>query len=82
MNKFSLCGFSGGAKVALVAGMNEQGIFLHCLLRSRIAPQQISALPPALGFAGVRDLNYTEVIETDEALQEKEIFSLNSKVEW
>jgi len=82
----SLCGFSGGAKVALVAGMNMQGISSIVYCGAGLPAQQISALPPGLGFVGVRDLNYTEVIETDEALQAKKnphsIVQWNGKHEW
>jgi hypothetical protein len=48
--------------------------------------QNTATIPPALGFAGVRDLNYTELIECDEALQQKNsphcLVEWNGKHEW
>lgn len=58
-----LCGFSGGAKVALVAPGNMKGVsgVVHC---GAGLPDGIPApTVPTYGVTGNRDMNYSEVIE-------------------
>ena len=79
--KVSLAGFSGGAKVALVAAANNNSdvcSVIYC--GASISFDRINQLPPALGFAGEKDLNYTEVMSSAPALDEKKIF--HSVIEW
>jgi len=81
----SLAGFSGGAKAAMVAASEMQGI--HTLVYCGAGFKEIpSPLPPALGITGIRDMNYTEVKETDRQVEKAgtghAIIEWNGKHEW
>jgi hypothetical protein len=57
----SLCGFSGGAKIALVAG-NQITQFRSIIYCGAALPvQSLHINTPLLGIAGRKDMNYTEV---------------------
>jgi hypothetical protein len=79
-SRISLAGFSGGAKVALVAASNHSELLTVIYCGAVIPFDGITRLPPALGMAGQRDLNYTEVGYSSRELYEKKIH--NSFVEW
>lgn len=80
VKQLSLAGFSGGAKVALVNGINLPGI--HSIIASGAAlpPGSTAYCPPVLGFAGFMDMNYTEVISFLESLPEDTV--QHALVEW
>jgi len=59
--KISLCGFSGGAKVALLTGAENTSIsnIIYCGASIDFHPNHPLNI---LGFAGKRDMNYTDVV--------------------
>lgn len=58
----SLAGFSGGAKAALAAASQHREIASVLYCGAAFPPGSIRTLPPSLGFAGLQDMNYTEVV--------------------
>ncbi len=84
-NQISLAGFSGGAKVVLMASSQMTSI-LSIVYCSAGLPQLPQQLPPALGITGLKDMNYTEVVETDQQLEsnhiEHSLIEWNGKHEW
>lgn len=62
------CGFSGGAKVALLSAAESPGIkrVIYCGAAVPIDPTHPLSL---LGFAGTKDMNYTDVVAFDRGLQ-------------
>jgi len=75
----SIAGFSGGAKATLVAA-TEIPPLLSIIYCSAGIPELPQQLPPALGITGLKDMNYTEVIETDKQLEKKHL--QHSLIEW
>jgi tetratricopeptide (TPR) repeat protein len=81
----ALCGFSGGSKVAINAIGADAAI-------SRLiyagAVTQLSASHPIhiLGFAGVRDMNYTDLLAFDESIRSSSpgaaLVEFDGKHEW
>lgn len=63
-----LCGFSGGAKVALYNGMQQSNIstVIYCGAAIDINPPANMKL---LGFVGKKDMNYTDVVQFERGLQ-------------
>jgi hypothetical protein len=83
--EISFAGFSGGAKAAMVAA-SEMPI-IHTLIYCGAGFKEIpSPLPPSLGITGIKDMNYTEVIETDRQLgntnKAHSVIEWNGKHEW
>jgi len=83
--EISFAGFSGGAKAAMVAASEMSSI--HTLIYCGAGMNEIpGALPPSLGIAGIKDMNYTEVIETARQIENKKIghalIEWNGKHEW
>jgi hypothetical protein len=76
----SLAGFSGGAKVALIAAANNPDLCSVIYCGASIPFENVNQLPPALGFAGEKDMNYTEVLFSAPSLDQKKI--MNAVVEW
>lgn len=76
----SLAGFSGGAKVALVAAATQPDLSSVIYCGAAIRFDNINQLPPALAFAGESDMNYTDVISSVPALEEKKM--VHSLIEW
>jgi hypothetical protein len=81
----SLAGFSGGAKAAMVAASEMPAI--HTLIYCSAGfPEIPTPLPPSLGIAGIKDMNYTEVFETDLQIEKSKIshamIEWNGKHEW
>ena len=66
--KIALCGFSGGAKVALLSGASNPEVsnIIYAGAKVEIKPTHPLTI---LGFAGVRDMNYTDLVMFDQALQ-------------
>jgi dienelactone hydrolase len=59
--KLALCGFSGGAKVALVTAAQNSAVskVIYCGAAMPVQPtHQLSML----GFAGIKDMNYTDAV--------------------
>lgn len=85
VKQISLAGFSGGAKVALVAASQSSSILsiIYCGAGLPQLPQQ---LPPALAIAGLKDMNYTEVIQADQQFENNHLrhalIEWNGKHEW
>ena len=81
-NKSNIClsGFSGGAKAALIAGNLVKGFNGIIYSGAAIPPNNIDVNVPIIGFAGKKDMNFTEVKNFN--------FSLNGRgtshilVEW
>lgn len=78
--QISVAGFSGGAKVALVSAANHPELVSVIYCGAAIPFDNIQQLSPALGFAGERDMNYTEVMSSGLTLGEKKIDHV--VVEW
>jgi predicted esterase len=78
--RISLAGFSGGSKVVLVGASKHPELLSVIYCGAAIPFENISQLPPALAFAGVRDMNYTEVMASGSALDEKKI--THAMIEW
>lgn len=76
----SLAGFSGGSKVALVAAANHPELLSVIYCGAAIPFDNIQQFPPALGFAGGRDLNYTEVMLSGPTLDSKKI--VHDIIQW
>ena len=78
-NLISLAGFSGGAKAALMAASETLSVLTvtYCGAGFAEIPRP---LPPSLGIAGLKDINYTEVVQTDGQMESKGI--KHSIVEW
>ena len=74
----SLAGFSGGAKAILVAASTLPSLLSVVYCGAGVP--QIQGLPPALGIAGLKDMNYTEVLQTDEQLELQKIN--HAVIEW
>jgi predicted esterase len=68
-NRISFCGFSGGAKVALLSGSYNPLIktIIYCGAKVDLQPTHPITL---LGFAGTRDMNYTDVVDFDNTLKD------------
>ncbi|HWB63416.1 MAG TPA: hypothetical protein VG603_07900, partial [Chitinophagales bacterium] len=66
-SKISLCGFSGGAKVALLSGSENPAIktIIYTGSKVDITPNHPVTL---LGFAGIKDMNYTDLVTFDWSL--------------
>jgi hypothetical protein len=77
--QISYAGFSGGAKAALVAASEVSSVFtvIYCGAGLQEIPM---SLPPCLGITGLKDMNYTEVIETDRQIENKKI--RHALIEW
>ncbi|MFI5220939.1 MAG: hypothetical protein ACHQK8_01340 [Bacteroidia bacterium] len=67
--KITLCGFSGGAKVALSAGGDIPAVstIIYCGAAIQFQPSHPVNL---LGFAGKRDMNYTDVVVFEQSLKD------------
>jgi len=83
--QISLAGFSGGAKAALVAASEIPA--LASVIYSSAGLQQIpQPLPPALAITGLRDMGYTDVVATDDQMENLKlrhaIVVWNGKHEW
>jgi len=63
----TFCGFSGGAKVALLSGASNGSVstIIYCGAAVESNPDHPLTL---LGFAGKRDMNYTDVVSFNEGL--------------
>jgi hypothetical protein len=75
----SIAGFSGGAKAAMVAA-SETPSFLSLIYCGAGFPQIPKPLPPSLGIAGLLDMNYTEVLQTDQQMEGNHF--RHSLIEW
>jgi len=84
--KISLAGFSGGAKVALVAASVQRDVCSVIYCGAAVPFTTIQSLPPALGLAGIRDMNYMEVGQSSGELYSKNLphamIEWNGKHEW
>ena len=61
-NKIMLCGFSGGAKVALNAASQMNNISKVVYCGAALPIQNCNHPLQMLGFAGLKDMNYSEVV--------------------
>ena len=66
--KIALCGFSGGAKVALLSGADNPEVanIIYAGSKTDITPTHPLSL---LGFAGIRDMNYTDMVLYEQGLK-------------
>ncbi len=60
-HQVALCGFSGGAKVALLSAQQhpEIPVVIYC---GAVIPVRLATNTRLLGFAGLRDMNYTDLV--------------------
>ncbi len=67
-SKITLCGFSGGAKVALACGATNPDVsnVIYCGAAIQFNPSHAVNL---LGFAGKKDMNYTDVVSFEWSLK-------------
>jgi len=84
--RISFAGFSGGSKVAQMGASVHPELLSLIYCGASLPIEKLQQLPPALGFAGVRDMNYTEVIASGAALDAKKathcIIEWKGKHEW
>jgi predicted esterase len=68
-SKITLCGFSGGAKVALFCGANNTDVstLIYCGAAIQFNPSHNIHL---IGFAGKKDMNYTDVVAFEWSLKD------------
>ncbi|MFN8143026.1 MAG: hypothetical protein U0073_01290 [Bacteroidia bacterium] len=82
----SVAGFSGGAKAALAAASMHPEMCSVVYCGAAFPAGNIQTLPPALGFAGINDMNFTEVEGFDVSLDNLSILHAldewNGKHEW
>jgi predicted esterase len=71
--RIALAGFSGGAKVALVAASMHPELLAIIYCGAAVPMENIQQLPPALGFAGLGDMNFVETGSSSRELYEKKI---------
>lgn len=78
-DNITLCGFSGGAKVALFAAAQNNNVanVIYC---GAAIPVQFNHPLRLLGFAGTRDMNYTDVIGFDRSLNAPNL--THNLIEW
>lgn len=84
--RITLAGFSGGAKVALAASENNN-LVTEIIYAGAASPIQHPAPSLSiLGFAGVNDMNYTDLISFDQSLKASNLshflIEWNGKHEW
>ena len=83
--QISLAGFSGGAKAVLVAATETPSILSIIYCGAGIS-QLTGQLPPSLGIAGLKDMNYTEVVALDAQMDNQHvrhaIIEWNGRHEW
>ncbi|MBX7108000.1 MAG: hypothetical protein K1X61_05065 [Chitinophagales bacterium] len=84
--RITLAGFSGGAKVALAYTYSHPEV-QHVIYAGAAIPLPLSAPPLAmLGFAGINDMNYTDLLAFDQSIKKTAISHLliewNGKHEW
>ena len=67
-SKITLCGFSGGAKVALLSGETNAEVsnIIYAGAKVDITPNHPISI---LGFAGLKDMNYTDLVLFERGLQ-------------
>ncbi len=85
-NEVTLSGFSGGARVALSSAMSNQNVSSVIYCGAAMPVQNGSRIFSALGFAGVNDMNYADVIGFDQSLRSTSynhfLIEWNGKHEW
>ena len=66
--KIAFCGFSGGAKVALLSGADNPEVanVIYAGSKTDITPTHPLSL---LGFTGIRDMNYTDLVLYEQDLK-------------
>ncbi len=71
-SKIYFCGFSGGAKVALMAGSQLPKVeaVIYC---GASTPIQTTHPIKLLGFAGTADMNYTDVVQFERELNDPQV---------
>jgi hypothetical protein len=79
-NKMMLCGFSGGAKVALNAASQLNNITKVVYCGAALPIQNCNHPLQMLGFAGLKDMNYSEVVSF--SMNNFASFVKNYCVEW
>lgn len=81
----TLCGFSGGAKVAINAISNNPDIS-NLIYAGAVIQLNTSHPINVLGFAGNQDMNYTDLLEFDESIKASDpnsvLIEFNGKHEW
>jgi hypothetical protein len=81
----TLCGFSGGSKVA-IANISADGQIPNLIYAGAVTQLSSSRPLNILGFAGVQDMNYTDLLQFDESIRASNpnstLIEFNGKHEW
>lgn len=81
----TLCGFSGGAKVAINAISNDPAI-TNLIYAGAVTQLNPSHALNVLGFAGNQDMNYTDLLQFDQSIHSTNpnstLIEFNGKHEW
>jgi hypothetical protein len=81
----TLCGFSGGSKVAISA-ISRDGAISNLIYAGAVAQLTSSRPLHILGFAGNEDMNYTDLLQFDESIRTSNpnstLIEFNGKHEW
>jgi len=66
--KIAFCGFSGGAKVALMSGATNEDVsaIIYCGAAAQVKANHLVSL---LGFAGKKDMNYTDLVSFEWSME-------------
>lgn len=84
--RLALCGFSGGAKVALSYAISHQGIAQVVYAGASIPLQKTNPSLSLIGFAGTGDMNYTDLLGFDRSValtnMQHYLVEWNGKHEW
>ncbi len=78
--RISFVGFSGGSKVAQMSASLHPELSALVYCGASLPLEKLQPLPPALGFAGLRDMNYTEVKTSGQVLDSKK--AVHCIIEW
>ncbi|MDB5281448.1 MAG: hypothetical protein JWO06_523 [Bacteroidota bacterium] len=80
-SKIALCGFSGGAKVAMLNGSTNQYVtnIIYIGAKVDMKPTHPIAL---LGFAGIKDMNYTDLVSFDNDVNRDPAHTKHYLVQW
>ncbi|MEO5675112.1 MAG: hypothetical protein ABIQ74_10740 [Chitinophagales bacterium] len=82
----TIAGFSGGARVALSSATQNQNVTSVIYCGAAMPLQNASGIFSLLGFAGINDMNYSDVVAFDQSLQNSSyphfLIEWNGKHEW
>jgi predicted esterase len=83
--KLALSGFSGGAKLALIEGFHNPAVSTIIYTGAVVPIESTQNSKQLIGFAGERDMNYTDLIQFNRSLPNNiphALINWNGKHEW